>query len=395
MLWYFRPRLIIQKPSGERYFPKIVGASVTENKVYSTPEFAEIEIITNRSPYTSEYINTVSENDIVRLQVSCRMSPNEKYVYVDLFEGKVRSISGDYNTKNNTKLICKGHIDEATKLAIEEDHTWTGAVEARDILTYFVNSAHYVNNLTWLNQAPYVDQTGSVTFTDAESAYATKTDQTYLSTIFQDLEKQSGYNWRIGTRSTYTSGGLLDKTYLTWKQNPTVATDKFKAIEGTARYLGSTFVLSIENQATRYVIKGDTPDGGTQYSGEAINVTAVSSYGRKTDVDVYSQLQSDATCKSIAEGALPSKIEAEITGTIKLVGTPEAKPGMVMYCKTKSTELNGGIISGDFDISRTRQIISSNSYATEIQVGGIVENAYDLIAKIKQTTTVIKCNQVK
>jgi len=395
MLWYFRPRLIIQKPTGERYFPKIVSASVTETREFSNPEFAEIEIITNRSPYTSEFVNAISEDDIVRLQVSCRMSPKEKYVFVDIFEGLVRRISGDYSTKNNTSILCKGHIDEATKLLIREAKTWTGTVEAREILTYLVNPAHNVTRLTWLNQAPYVDQTGSVSFTDAESAYATKADQTYLSTVFQDLEKQSGYNWKIGTKCLYATTGLLDKTYLTWKQNSAIATDKYKAIEGTARYLGSTFVLSIEDQATEYVIKGDTPEAGTQYSGSAININAVSRYGYKTDVDVFTQLQSNATCKSIAEGALPDKIQAEITGSIKLVGTPDASAGDVVYVKTRSTELNGGVISGNFDVSRVRHVISSNSYHTEIQVGGIVENAYDLIAKIKKTSTVTKCNQVK
>ena len=206
---------------------------------------------------------------------------------------------------------------------------------------------------------------------------------------------QSGNDWKIGVKCVYNHNLTLNKAYLTWKQLPTVATTKYQAVEGTARYLGSEFKLSIEDQATQYIIKGDTPDGGTQYSGTAINTTAVSRYGRKTDVDVFSQLQSNATCKSIADGMLPSKIEAEISGSVKLVGTPQAKAGDLVYVKTYSTELNGGVIEGTFDINRVKHSISPSSFYTELEVGGIIVNAYDLIAKIKKTTKTIKCNQVK
>lgn len=394
MLWYFKPRLIIQKPTGERYYPKVVSASTTESQVYLTPPYAQIEIATNRSPDTAEYINPIEEDDIVRLQVSCRMSPKEKYVYVDLFEGRVKSISGEYSTKNNTTLLCKGHIDEASKLLIEEAKTWTGTVEAREILAYLVDSTHHVSRLTWLNEAPYVDQSGSVNFTDAESAYATKADQTYLSSVFRDLETQSGHDWKIGTECTYTDSGLLDTVYLTWKQVDTEATDKYKAIQGTARYLGSTFEISIEDQVTQQKIKGDTPDSGTQYTGTAIDADAAATYGYKTDVDVYTQLQSDATCASIAEGMLPGLVSASVSGTIKLVGTPKARPGDVVEVKATSTELNGAIVQGDLPVARVRHIITSKSYITEIQVEKVVLDAYDLIKNIKTIAETTKCNQV-
>lgn len=397
MLWFFKPRVIVQKPTGERYYPKIVNASTLESYRYSDPAHAEIEVITNRSPYTSDYINPLEADDIVRLQVSCRMSPKEKYVYVDLFEGRIETISADYNTKNNTTLSCKGHINAATKHLIEETKTWTGTVEARAILSYFVKdtASPKPTRLTWSNAAPYVDQTGTINFTDSTSAYATKADQTYLSSIFEDMEKQAGYDWKIGTKAVYTSGGLLDKVYLTWKLLDTAPTDKYKAIQGTARYLSSTFNVSIEDQATQYKVKGDTPSGGTQYSGTYIDNTAAAAYGRKTDVDVFTQLQSNATCAGIAAGVGPSRIDAVISGTIKLIGTPEARPGDMVTVKAKSTELNGAEISGDFTVFRVRHNITQNSYTTEIQVGKVVVDAYDLIRNIKKTATVSKCNQVK
>lgn len=394
MLWWFKPKLVIQKPDGRFYFPKLVSVSTTETREFSVPS-ATIELITNRSPYTSEYINPITEDDIVSLYVACRMSPKEKEVFIPIFEGRIDSIEGQYNTKNNTTLSCKGHLNEASKLLIEESKVWAGTVEARTILSYFVNSAHYVNRLTWLNQAPYVDQTGTVNFSDTVSAYATTADQSYLYSIFQDIEKQAAGNWNLGTKCTYTAGGLLDKTYLTWKQKSTVATDKYKAIEGTARYLGSTFKISIEDQITQYKVKGDTPSGGTQYAGGAIENTAVAKYGRKTDVDTFSQLKSIATCNSIAAGVLPSKVAASVSGTITLVGTPEARPGDLVEVYAKSTELNGAIVSGNFMAERVRQEMASNSYRTSIDVGAVVVDVYDLISKIKSTTKVIKCNQVK
>lgn len=362
---------------------------------YSNPPSANIEVITNRSPYTSEYINPIDNGDIVRLQVACRMSPKEKYVYVDIFEGTIEAISGEYSNQNNTSLTCKGHINEASKKAIEENKTWAGTVEARTILGYFVNPAHYVNRLTWLNQAPYVDQSGSVNFTDATSAYATTADQSFLSTVFQDVEKQGAGNWRIGTKCTYTAGGLLDKTYLTWKQLPTVVTDKYRAIEGTARYISSTFQSSIEDQATRYVVRGGNDTSGNQFSGSATDATAIAKYDRKTDVDVFSQLKSNATCASIAAGALPGKIAAAISGTIEMIGTPLALPGDLVEVKATSTELNGAVISGNMLAHRVRHNITQNSYRTNIEVGGKIVDAYDLIANIKTTAKTTKCNQVK
>ena len=71
------------------------------------------------------------------------------------------------------------------------------------------------------------------------------------------------------------------------------------------------------------------------------------------------------------------------------------KAGDLVYVKTYSTELNGGVIEGTFDVSRVKHSISPSSFYTELEVGGIVVNAYDLIAKIKKTTKTIKCNQVK
>ncbi len=373
------------------YYPKIVGASVTETTPYGNTDYAEIELITNRSPYTSEYINPVETDDIVRLQVSVRMSPKEKFVFVDLFEGRIEAVSASYATKNNTTLKCKGHINAASKHLIQENKTWTGTVEARTILSYFINSS--IPRLTWLDSPPYVGAS-NVTFTDTESAYASKADQTYLTQVFQDLEKQSAYTYRIGAKPVYATGGLLDKVYVTWlPTNPTV-TDKYKCIEGTARYLGSTFVVSIENQATQYIIKGDTPSGGTQYTGTARDEAAISRYGLKTDVDIFSQLQSNATCKSMAEGGLPVKVGDEISGTIALVGTPEAHAGDVVYVKAYSTELNRAVVEGEMEVSRVRNLISSNSYKTTLDVGGIVENVYDLIKNIKAVAVTTKCNQV-
>jgi len=391
MLWYFKPRVIIQKPSGEMYYPKMVGASTTETAKFGNTDNAEIELITNRSPYTSEYINPVETDDIVRLQVSVRMSPKEKFVFVDLFEGRIEAVSANFTNKNNTTLKCKGHINAASKHLIQENKTWTGTVEARTILAYFINSS--IPRLTWSNALPYVGAS-SVNFTDAESAYASKADQTYLTQVLQDLEKQSAYTYRIGAKPVYATGGLLDKVYVTWLPTNQTVTDKYKCIEGTARYLGSTFVVSIENQATQYIIKGDTPSGGTQYTGTARDEAAISRYGLKTDIDVFSQLQSNATCKSIAEGGLPVKIGNEISGSITLVGTPDAHSGDVVYVKAVSTELNRAIVEGEMEVSRVRSSITSNSYKTTLDVGGIVENVYDLIKNIKTVAVTTKCNQV-
>ena len=184
--------------------------------------------------------------------------------------------------------------------------------------------------------------------------------------------------------------GLLSDVHLTWLPVSETVTNKYKCIEGTSRFLGSTFSTSIENQATQYIIKGDTPSGGTQYSGTARDEDAILQYGLKTDVDVYTQLGSDATCKSIAEGVLPVKIGNEISGVITMVGTPKAHKGDIVYVKSVSTELNRAIVEGEMDVSRVRSYITPSSYKTIIEVGGIVENVYDRIKNIKTISVTTK-----
>jgi hypothetical protein len=343
----------------------------------------DVEIVTNTNSGTSGYTSPIRADDIIRVQVSTKMNPLERTVWEDLFSGTIQEIEGTYGNKNTITLHCVGHIEEAEWTDIEETKAWTSATDAQAVFQYFLESKGYKRRLTY--NSNYVKP--GITFTN----YSTTVNQNTFSDVISDMEKYSGNTYRASATPIYDSLGNLDTVYLSWNPLDTIVTDKYKIIEGTSRYISSTFASSIEDLVTRYTVIGSTTSG---YKATATNAAAITNYGKRSKTDTFSWITSTAGCSTIATNVLTDIDDPALVGTATIIGTPQAHPGDLVYCKSPSQEVNGSIIDTNMTVFRVSHIFGSK-FITSLDLGRINTTAYDYIGKFSKEIKCCKKNIVK
>jgi hypothetical protein len=380
-------RLIIEKyDTHEKYYPKVVRFDCVDEYPFTNVPQATIEIIPNSSSGNPESVSHVEFDDIVRLQISIRYYRNEKHLWVDLFEGRIENQSKELSRNNTIQLNCVGHLVESQYALLTADKTYTN-VDATVILQELVSSR--------LSRIAYSS-------THAESGliipeYNAKAQQVYMSDVFAEMEKVSGYKRIIDVKPTYTAGGNLSTCYLTWKQFSTTPTDKYKAIEGTNRLLSATFdVIGEEVRTFRYVKGGTDAATNTQYSGNASDAAAIAKYGNRYAVDTFAWIKSNSLCTTIASGLVTDSKLPYVAGQVVLEGTPDAKKGDLVTVKIPSLEVNGLSVSGNYAVHRVRHALTEQGYKTTLDLEKIKKNEYDYIMKnITQKVNTCYKNQVK
>jgi len=366
----------------DKYYPTIVQGTTNEQYTFQVPT-CDLEIVTNTSGGTSGYMSPIRTDDIIRVQVSTKMNPLERTVWEDLFSGTIQEIEGTYGNKNTTSLHCVGHMDEAEWTDIEETKAWTSSVDAQAVFQYFIDTKSYKRRLTY--NAGYVN-TG-VTFTN----YSVTLNQNTISDVITDMEKYSGKTYRASAVPTYDASGNLSTVYFSWKPLDTVVTDKYKVIEGTSRYINSTFSSSIEDLVTRLTVIGSTANS---YKATASNATAITNYGKRSKTDTYSWITSTEGCTSIATNVLAAIDDPEIVGEATIIGTPSARPGDLVYCKSPSQEVNGATIDNNMTVYRVSHNFGSK-FTTSLSLGNIKKDAYDYIGQFSKEIKTCKKNIVK
>ncbi len=384
MIRWVTTRLVIEKPAThEKYYPKVLSASTQSSYPFSI-SYANIEIASNALGSTSSYISQVRFDDIVRLQVSVKYNPNQKTVWQDIFHGRIVDINAQFGTNNNVKLYCWGHEADAETALIEETKAYTSPTDAKTLLSYF---SKYLSRLTYSDS--YANAGVSL------PTYDSVANQTYMSDLFSDIEKVSGSDWAIKTIPTYSSNGNLSNVYLQWKPFPTVPTQQYKVIEGTARLLDADFSSSGKKVRTAYRMFGDTPSGGAQYTGYAEDAALISRYGKRTGTDTQTWIKSNSLCASLASGVLSELKTPEISGQVVLMGTPEAQTCDLVYCKIPSEDLNGEQVNGNFPVYRVQHDLTETEFETTLDLGELRKDFYDYIGQISKTANKCKKNQVK
>jgi hypothetical protein len=384
MIRWFQTRLIIEKPNThEKYYPSVLRANTQKSSPFSIP-YAEIDIASNVIGSTKSYINQLRFDDVLRLQVSIKYNPNQRTIWQDIFQGSVMDLSCNYTDNNNDVTIyAQGHEAEAETALIEETYTHTSQ-DCKTVLAYY--APKYLTRLTY--DSAYAD-TGK-TFPQ----YDTTANQTYMSDLFADMEKVSGYSWAVKVIPTYSSGNLSTR-YIQWKQFPSTATDKYKIIEGTHRVLSAEFEVAGTPVRTAYRVNGDTPSGAAQYTGYASDSTLISRHGKRTAVEVQNWIKSNDSCNSIAAGLLAEGKTPEISGQVVIMGTPEADIGDLVTCKFPSIELNGSSINTNLTVKRVSHVIDGGDYTTTLDLGKVKKTAYDYIGQVSATAKTAKKNQCK
>jgi hypothetical protein len=377
-------RCVVQRNNAQKdkYFPSIVQGSTNEQYTFQVPT-CDLEIVTNTSGGTSGYMSPIRTDDIIRVQVSTKMNPLERTVWEDLFEGTIQEIEGTYGNKNTTSLHCVGHMEEAEWTDIEETKAWTSSVDARAVFEYFLSTKSYKRRLTY--NAGYA--TAGITFTN----YSTTVNQNTLADVINDMEKYSGKTYRAFAVPTYDSAGNLSTVYFSWRPLDTAVADKYKVIEGTSRYISSTFASSIEDLVTRLTVVGSTANS---YKYTASNATAIAALGKRSKTDTYSWITSTAGCTTIATNVLASIDDPEVVGTATIIGTPSAHPGDLVYCKSPSQEVNGATINSNMTVFRVSHRFG-DAFTTSLNLGSIKKDAYDYIGKFSKEIKTCKKNIVK
>jgi len=375
-------RLVIEKPTThEKYYPPVIRASTQQTYPFSV-SYADIEIVSNTQAGTSGYIGQVRFDDIVRLQVSIKYNPYQKTVWQDIFEGRIMDMSSQFGNSNNVTLFCQGHEVEAETAVIEEDYSFATATDARSVLSYF---SKYLSRLSY--SASYAD-TGT-----SFPTYDSTANQTYMRDLFSDMEAVSGYNWAVKVVPTYSSGNLSTR-YIQWREMSQTASEQYKVIEGTSRMLSADFEVAGKGVRTAYRIYGDTPEGGSQYTGYASDAALISLYGKRTEVDTQTWIQSNSLAAAIAAGQLSEWKTPEVSGQVELIGTPEAEIGDLVYCKIPSEELNGESVNGNFTVYRVNHEIDRNSFKTNLDIGKVKKSIYDYIGQVSTVAKTCKKNQI-
>jgi hypothetical protein len=343
---------------------------------------ANIKIITNNNVGTRGYTAPISTDDHIRLQVCIKSTPLQKTVWTDIFQGTIQEISYEFGESNVTDLKIVGYMDEVVWSLIEETTSWTTLTDARDLFGYLINNKGYRR---WLSVSQTYALTG-VTFT----SYNTSIGQTYLSDVISDMEKYSGYKYRATALPVYDVNRHITGLVLVWKPLSTTVTDKYKVIEGTSRYISSNFSSSIEDLKTQYTVNGSTSTGVFYTVPDG---PQIAKYGKKAQVETYNWVNSITQCKRIAESCVDDLKVPHLAGNAKIIGTPLATVGDLVYCKSLSQEIEGSAVDTNMTVYRVSHNISADgNYTTSLDLGRIYKTAYDYIGYIVKSASVSKKN---
>lgn len=414
-------RLVVEKSTThDKFYPRVISASTQCSYPFSVST-ADIEVISNLAPKTSGYAAPLHFDDIVRLQVSVKNYRTEHTVWQDIFHGRIMEMSSDFgNNSNKLKLFCVGHEFELSKDLIAENKAYTSSTDAKTLLSYF---SKYYSRLTYSDS---LTSTGVIFPT-----YDTTLDQNFLDTLVSDMEKQSGYDYMFTTKPVYNSSQSLSAVYSVWKPLSSTVTSSYRAVEGTQRLVEANFSSNGEDVVTYQKVYGATPETATvtgttaakpftgtvsgstcsgttqsttvtgtastpaQYKGAYYDPTLEAQIGRRSAVDTYTWIQSNSLCTTIAQGLQTGAGVPVISGQVKLIGTPQAQLGDLVYVKLPSLEVNGESVIGNFTVYRVSHEISKDNFNTTLDLGSIKKTAEDYIVEVKKVAKLCKCSLVR
>jgi hypothetical protein len=386
MIQLVQTKLTVQRDNvtKDKYYPKITSATVTYQYPFSVPT-ATIGIITNTEEATDGYISPVRVDDIIRLQVSVKHNPREKTVWETIFEGRVRDIKSTFNTKNDSKLFCTGHLAEAGSALCDLDLTYEDK-DAAYIIDQFAFAAppflfRIGRDLALLENGAMIDY------------FNVSANQRYMSDVFQDLEKLAKYHYYVSCVCVYDIYGNLVAPYLRWRHFPTKLTNKYSVVEGTSRLISAEFKSSADELWNYIRVCGETVDNGeadldtgevtntpTQYTGSASSLASRNKYGLRGKVITVTGIETNYMCANIAAAMVVKFRNPIISGSAKIVGTPSARIGDLVRVKIPSLEINGAYINKNYHVYKVTHTISNKGYTTSLDFTKVKKSPSDYIA---------------
>lgn len=353
------------------YYPKILAAQVSDYFPLQVPT-ARIEIETNTASSTSGYTSPARTDDIVRLQVNETTTPTEKSKWVDLFEGRIMSISSQLDGGNNTFLYCRGHAEELLYRQVTADYTKSSG-RTGTIISELIGD--YLDRI--IDGSPsLLDTTNSTVLT----SFNVDQDTKYLIDIVKELEDIEGNNYIFTVVPQYDSDGLYDSCLASWQPVSSTANTNIAVIENRERLISANFSSSIEQLFNDVTIYGEP--GTAQKSGTSNDSDSISSYNRRQRSEIDTTLATDYLCEAIATAIVDRAKDPIVSGTLTLVGNKLIEPGDLISVKIPSIEIDGEEIDGDYRVYRVNHGISGSGWTTSISVGEHVHDVAQYISKL-------------
>jgi len=358
-------RMVVQTADGNLYYPKVLSGSSTFGYPFTVPT-ARFVVSTNSSISTSTYLSPIRNDDIARFQVNHKYHSNEKDVWVDVFEGRIRGISAVLNdTGNNTTIKCIGHEESLkyTQTPATVSHT---AKTTGFILETLMSSMARISNSDTL-----LDIAGSTSI----SQFDLKADSQKIMDVIRDLEGLELYGYIFKLRPVYDSGGLLTSVEPIWEAISSTATNIYVVNENAQSFLSASFGSDITRMRNRVTIYGsDTPQVSAMVEDAALQTT----YDIRTLVEVDKTIATAAMCTNIATSLLSRWKNPIISGTATIRGNPYVKVGDRVYCKIPSLVINGESIDGNYLVYGVTHNIG-DGFTTTLLLGEIDMTASEII----------------
>lgn len=377
MIYRHNRRLIVQKPATKsKYVLSVVSAMTDHSYPYSCPT-ASIEVIANDGQGLYDFISDVEFDDIVRLQVSNTYSETEKEVWKDVFQGRIISQKSQWGRGTTATPMCVGHVHQASYYNIPATYT-TASADAGVIASNW-NSA----GLDRIKVTSPVTPTFSM-------PYSVTKDKKYLKDVFTDIESTSGYGYYFNAVPAYDNAlNLVTPTNVELRKLPATATTNYEVRQGSPRLLSANFTVSGENLYNQVIYYGATTNE-IQAVGVDTDPTSITKYSTRTYVGTDNSL-SQGDCTAFAAGLIDYTYPLKVTGTVELLGTPEAKICDYVHIRIGNIDVQGASLDAYMHVVRVSHNLSSGDFTTTLQFGRVQKGPSDYIAQFMNSNRKI-CN---
>jgi len=249
--------------------------------------------------------------------------------------------------------------------------------------------------------------------------------QNYVFDVLAQLEQICNYQYYISVVPLYSSNNKFVTAFLRWQHFPNLMTNKYAAIEGTERLLGTAFsskgdqvynyfFITGAGSGTQTSSNGGTPETSTSWSttgnnsaysqytnygsttansnnqnqpsfcGLAQDSDYIMRYGYRCKVLSIPGIYDFATATSIAQYMVTKFRDPEISGSVTLQGTPQAKIGDLVHVKVPSIEINGIQINKLYHVYKIQHTLNGKSFTTDLELTRLKMKPEDYIAAISQ-----------
>ena len=380
-------RVIVQRDNIEKdkYYPTFISGSTEATFPWASPT-ARITVVTNKTSSETANTSPIRKGDLIRVQANRTRVSTERAVWQDIYEGRIDAISSSYGDSSRTVLLCRGHDEETLYRGITADYAATSKTTGT-ILSELQTA--YLSRITDASPS-LIDATNS----SSVASFNVKGKTKYYSDVIREMERIEGYSYIYSVVPVYDADGNISEVNGSWQPVQASVTDKMNVIEGNGLIAASfeTGLGTLVNDVTQFGAQG-----APQKVGTASNAGSKTSYNTRHHFAVDTTISTDAMCTILAEGILDQSVDASNSprGQVTIKGDPNVVPGMLVYIKIPSLELEGAAIDGNYRVRRVSHNINLNGWVTTLDVGDLILTDGEILADLYTKNRINNANMVE